>query len=276
MTESSTEASSQDPSGVGSEPLRSSHRGVMWHIEPGLPPKNPDSRRKRKKLTKDQQVGFPGGASGKEPTCQCRRYKRLGFDPWVGKIPWRRTWQPTPVFFPAESPWTEEPSRLQSIGSPSWTWVKQLSTHTSERGEGTKAVRICSQWYELEEPEFRILAPEALEFPTLLPLFRPQAAFSAPLPFSFLPLGPQSSFLGLPLSTHSSCTAFSLFYHFPFTNGPQLPVLSCPAGDGLPQLGLCYGTLPMWEQLAMTTGSRLLPFPTRETVQHAERPSFWL
>ena len=34
--------------------------------------------------------GFPGGASGKAPTCQCRRYKRCGFDPWVGKIPSRR------------------------------------------------------------------------------------------------------------------------------------------------------------------------------------------
>ena len=32
--------------------------------------------------------------SGKELTCQC------GFDPWVGKIPWRRVWQPTPVFLP--------------------------------------------------------------------------------------------------------------------------------------------------------------------------------
>ena len=32
-------------------------------------------------------MGFPGGASGKEPVCQCRRHKRLGFDPWVGKIP---------------------------------------------------------------------------------------------------------------------------------------------------------------------------------------------
>ena len=31
--------------------------------------------------------GFPGGASGKEPACQCRRPKRLGFDSWVGKIP---------------------------------------------------------------------------------------------------------------------------------------------------------------------------------------------
>ena len=31
--------------------------------------------------------GFPGATSGKEPACQCRRYKRLGFDTWVGKIP---------------------------------------------------------------------------------------------------------------------------------------------------------------------------------------------
>ena len=41
-------------------------------------------------------VGFPGGASGKEPACQCRRRKRCRFDPWDGKIPWRRVWQPTP------------------------------------------------------------------------------------------------------------------------------------------------------------------------------------
>ena len=31
--------------------------------------------------------GFPGGGSGKESACQCKRHKRLGFDPWVGKIP---------------------------------------------------------------------------------------------------------------------------------------------------------------------------------------------
>ena len=30
---------------------------------------------------------FPGGASGKQPACQCRRRKTLGFDPWVGKTP---------------------------------------------------------------------------------------------------------------------------------------------------------------------------------------------
>ena len=46
--------------------------------------------------------GFPGGAIGKEPACQYRRLKRPGFDPWVRKIPWRRKWQPTPVFLPGE------------------------------------------------------------------------------------------------------------------------------------------------------------------------------
>ena len=37
---------------------------------------------------------------------------RGAFNPWVGKIPWKRAWQPTEVFLPGESPWTEE---LQSI-----------------------------------------------------------------------------------------------------------------------------------------------------------------
>ena len=46
---------------------------------------------------------FPGGASGKEPTWLRRSGKRHRFDPWVGKIPWRKGWQPTPVFVPGES-----------------------------------------------------------------------------------------------------------------------------------------------------------------------------
>ena len=48
-------------------------------------------------------IDIPGGTSGKEPSCQCRRHKRRGFDPWVGKILWRRAWQPTPVFLLGES-----------------------------------------------------------------------------------------------------------------------------------------------------------------------------
>ena len=37
---------------------------------------------------------------GKESACQCKRCKRFRFDPWVRKIPWRKTWQPTPSFLP--------------------------------------------------------------------------------------------------------------------------------------------------------------------------------
>ena len=48
-------------------------------------------------------LGFQGGASGKEPACLCRRHKRREFHCWIGKIPWRRAWQPTPVFLPGES-----------------------------------------------------------------------------------------------------------------------------------------------------------------------------
>ena len=43
---------------------------------------------------------LPRWFSGKESTCQSRR---PGFDPWVGKMPWRRKWHPTPVFLPGES-----------------------------------------------------------------------------------------------------------------------------------------------------------------------------
>ena len=49
---------------------------------------------------------------------QCGRPR---FGPWIGKIPWRRAWQHTPIFLPGESPWTEEPGGLQSMGWQSWT-----------------------------------------------------------------------------------------------------------------------------------------------------------
>ena len=48
-------------------------------------------------------MGYPGGATGKEPTCQCWRHERCGFNLWVGKIPWMRKWKPTLVFMPGES-----------------------------------------------------------------------------------------------------------------------------------------------------------------------------
>ena len=47
--------------------------------------------------------GLPGSTSGKEPLCQCRGWRRHRFDSWVGKIPCRESWQPTPVFLPGET-----------------------------------------------------------------------------------------------------------------------------------------------------------------------------
>ena len=44
-------------------------------------------------------LGFPRGPSGKEPICHCRRCR---FNSWVGKIPWRREWEPTPIFLPGK------------------------------------------------------------------------------------------------------------------------------------------------------------------------------
>ena len=48
-------------------------------------------------------AGFAGGTCGKESLCQRRRHERHRFDPWLRKIPWRRAWQPTPVFLSGES-----------------------------------------------------------------------------------------------------------------------------------------------------------------------------
>ena len=52
--------------------------------------------------------GFPGGTGSKEPAGQCSIHKRQGFYPQDWEMPWRREWQPTPVFLPGLFPWTEE------------------------------------------------------------------------------------------------------------------------------------------------------------------------
>ena len=56
------------------------------------------------------------------------RHKRRGFNPWVGKIPWRRAWQPMSVFLPGESLQTEVPGGLQSMGVAESDTAERLST----------------------------------------------------------------------------------------------------------------------------------------------------
>ena len=85
----------------------------------------------------DANLGFPGGAGGKESACQWRRSKRYGFHPWVGKILWKEEMATHSSILAWKIPWTEEPGRLQSIGSQrvrhSWvtehtqtqTWVRR-------------------------------------------------------------------------------------------------------------------------------------------------------
>ena len=63
------------------------------------------------------RLGAPWWLSAKESTCQCRRCRRLGFDPWVRKIPWKREWQPIPVFLPEKSH-----GQRSLVGYSWWNW----------------------------------------------------------------------------------------------------------------------------------------------------------
>ena len=74
--------------------------------------------------------GFLDGTGGKELICQCRRQKRPSFNSWVGKIPWRRVWQPTPVFLPEKSHGQRSLVGYNPRVAESRIWLKWLSRHT--------------------------------------------------------------------------------------------------------------------------------------------------
>ena len=59
--------------------------------------------------------GFPAGSMVKNPPAKTGDTGDSSFDPWVGKIPWRRKWHSRILAW--RIPWTEEPGRLQSMGS---------------------------------------------------------------------------------------------------------------------------------------------------------------
>ena len=75
----------------------------------GLGNENPESLNNFKlllpksehKIAPNQKSRLPWWLSSKEPACNAGR--RCGFSPWVGKVPWRRKWQPIPVFLPGKS-----------------------------------------------------------------------------------------------------------------------------------------------------------------------------
>ena len=74
------------------------------------------------------QLGLPRWLSGKEFTCQCRRCRRHGFNPWIRKIPWRRKWQPTPALLPGKFHGQQKPtSQSMGLQRVRYDWV---SDHT--------------------------------------------------------------------------------------------------------------------------------------------------
>ena len=85
--------------------------------------------------------GLPRWHSDKESACQCRRHKRRGFNPWVGKIPWRRKWQPAPVPLPGKSH-----GRRSLAGYSPWGCKESDTTEAEHAQVGTKvAERLLVQ-----------------------------------------------------------------------------------------------------------------------------------
>ena len=97
-------------------------------------------------------MGFPGGTSGKESTCQCRGYKRWGFVPWLGKISWRRKWWPTPLFLPAKSYGQRSLARYGPWGHKESDTTERLSTHTHVC-LSTKCMHACIYLYTRTEKD---------------------------------------------------------------------------------------------------------------------------
>ena len=77
------------------------------------------------------ELGFPGGARGKEPAYHCRRHKRRRFEPWGWEDPLEEGMATHSSILAWGTPWTEEPGRLHTVHrvAKSWTRLKWLSTH---------------------------------------------------------------------------------------------------------------------------------------------------
>ena len=106
---------------IGFCPVGSAHP-VPWSLDPSCQLTRREGKRKDPALhclhflTGPQETRLPWWLRGKESACQC---KRCGFKLWVRKTPWRREWQPTPVFLPGKSHgWATVNGVIKS-----WTWL---------------------------------------------------------------------------------------------------------------------------------------------------------
>ena len=95
---------------------------------------------------------MPGGSVGKEPACQCRRPR---FGPWVGKLPWRKKWQPTPVFLLGEPHGQRSLAGCSPWGHKEWDTTLLLNRRRQwhptpvllpGKSHGQRSLVGCSPW----------------------------------------------------------------------------------------------------------------------------------
>ena len=113
-------------------------------------------------------VGLPRWCSGKESACQCRRLRRPGFDPWVGKIPEKEVATCSSISA-WRAPWTEELGGLYSPwGRKESDTTEQLSTHDgwlksdsffTEHGERGARIVWSLRWLSRKNIRFIITLP---------------------------------------------------------------------------------------------------------------------
>ena len=94
-------------------------------------------------------MGFPGGTSGKELACQSRRPKRCRFIPWVEKIPWKRAWQPTPIFLLGESHGQRKLAGYSPWGGKEWYTTKETVRKKKKKKNAHACVKSqMEKWWE--------------------------------------------------------------------------------------------------------------------------------
>ena len=82
---------------------------------------------------------------------QWRRHRRCRFNPWVKKIPWRRKWQPCPVFLPKKSPGQRSLGGLESKRSQKVKKTEQLSTQFLPNLHSS-FLYLCSMFWNQRPP----------------------------------------------------------------------------------------------------------------------------
>ena len=96
----------------------------------------------QQKINVHLTLGFPGGTSGIEAACQCKRHKRYRCDPWVRKIPGRKAWQPTPVFLSGEPHGQRSLAGCSPQGRKESDTTERLSTHAYPTPDGLSLVPL--------------------------------------------------------------------------------------------------------------------------------------